>query len=87
MIEVNKYCQGDYQVDEKPFKFMREVNNITVTRDNGFKIYKEKSQSTVHGNFFGNRVANYLMYVHHECFISYILFDSLLFHSLVSLFE
>ena len=58
MIEVFKYCQGDYQVHEKPFKFMREVNNTTVTRDNGFKIYKEKSKSIARGNFFGNRVAN-----------------------------
>ena len=28
-----------------------------------------------------SRLANHLMYVHYECFISYILFDSLLFHS------
>ncbi len=37
---------------------MRTVNNTTTTRDNGFKIYKEKSKSSIRGNFFGNRVTN-----------------------------
>ncbi len=58
MIEVYKYCHGYYLVHENPFKFVRDVNITTSTRDNGFKIYKEKSRLNVRGNFFGNRVAN-----------------------------
>ncbi len=58
MIEVFKYCHDYYQVHEKPFKFMRDVNSTTTTRDNGFKIYKEKSKLAIRDNFFGNRVAN-----------------------------
>ena len=37
---------------------MSEVNEDSVTRDNGFKIYKEKCKHAVRANFFGNRVAN-----------------------------
>ena len=58
MIEVYKYCHGDYKVHEKPFKLLRDVNSATRTRDNGFKIYKDKSKSAARANFFGNRVAN-----------------------------
>ena len=58
MVEVYKYCHSLYQVDGKPFKLMSEVNEESVTRDNGFKIYKEKSKHAVRANFFGNRVAN-----------------------------
>ncbi len=57
MIEVYKYCHGYYQVEENPFKLMRDVNAST-TRDNGFKIYKDKSKSASRANFFGNRVAS-----------------------------
>ncbi len=58
MIEAYKYCHGEYEVHEKPFKFLRDVNSATRTRDNGFKIYKDKSKSAARANFFGNRVAN-----------------------------
>ncbi len=58
MVEVYKYCHGLYQVDRKPFKLMSDVNEDSVTRENGFKIYKEKSNQAVRANFFGNRVAN-----------------------------
>ncbi len=37
---------------------MRDVNSTTTTRDNGFKIYKDKSMSSIRACFFGNRVAN-----------------------------
>ncbi len=37
---------------------MSDINEESITRDNGFKIYKEKSQTAVRANFFGNRVAN-----------------------------
>ncbi len=47
MIEVFKYCNGDYQVHGKHFKLVKEVNNQTTKGDNGFKIYKKKSKSTV----------------------------------------
>ncbi len=58
MVEVYKYCHGLYQVDKKPFNLMSDINEESITRDNGFKIYKEKSQTAVRTNFFGNRVAN-----------------------------
>ena len=58
MVEVYKYCHSLYQVDRKPFKLMSEVNEDSVTRDNCFKIYKEKCKHAVRPNFFGNRVAN-----------------------------
>ena len=58
MVEVYKYCHGLYNVHKKPFKLMTEVNEDTVTRDNGFKIYKDKSNLAIRANFFGNRVAN-----------------------------
>ena len=37
---------------------MRDINSTTTTRDNGFKLYKDKSMSSVRANFFGNRIAN-----------------------------
>ncbi len=52
-----KYCHGYFQVIEKPFRLMRNVNSATK-RDNGFQIYKDKSKSAVRNNIFGNRVAN-----------------------------
>ncbi len=58
LVEVYKYCHGLYDVHRKPFTLMREANEDSITRDNGFKIYKEKSNLASRGNFFGNRVAN-----------------------------
>ncbi len=58
MVEVYKYCHGLYNVDKKPFKPMSEINEESTTRDNGFKIYKDKSNTATRANFFGNRVAN-----------------------------
>ena len=57
MIEVFKYWYGYYQVHEKPFRLMRDGNSETTTKDNGFKIYRDKSKSAIRNNFFGNRAA------------------------------
>ena len=58
MVEVYKYCHGLYDVHQKPFTLMREANQDSITRDDSFKIYKEKSNLATRVNFFGNRVAN-----------------------------
>ena len=58
MVEVYKYCHGLYNVHQKPFILMREANEDSITRDNGFKIYKEKPKTTTRASYFGNRVAN-----------------------------
>ncbi len=58
MIETFKYCHQLYEVDKKPFQLRREFNIQTATRDNGFKIRKEKYKSDIRGHFFGNRVIN-----------------------------
>ncbi len=58
MIETFKYCHQLYEVDKKPFELRKEFNVQTATRDNGFKIRKEKYKSDIRGHFFGNRVVN-----------------------------
>ncbi len=58
MIETFKYCHQMYEVVKKPFELRKEFNVQTVTRDNGFKIRKEKYKSDIRGHFFGNRVVN-----------------------------
>ena len=58
MIEAFKYCTGEYEVSKKPFVLMREFNQQTATRDNGFKIRKEKCKVDCRIKFFGNRIAN-----------------------------
>ncbi len=34
------------------------MNNESVTRNHGFKVKKEKNNTSVRSRFFGNRVAN-----------------------------
>ncbi len=58
MIEAFKYCSGSYEVTKKPFTLMKEFNRETATRDNGFKIRKEKCKSDCRSKFFGNRIVN-----------------------------
>ncbi len=58
MIEMYKYCKDYYQVDQDPFKLYREVNSTATTRDNGYKIWKEKSKTGTRAQFFCNRIAN-----------------------------
>ncbi len=47
-----------FDVTKKPFTLMKEFNCETATRDNGFKIRKEKCKSDCRSKFFGNRIAN-----------------------------
>ena len=52
----NKWTCVHWDCTNKPMYFCSHVS--ITTRDNGFKIYKEKSKSKIRANFFGNRVAN-----------------------------
>ncbi len=58
VIEMYKYCHNKYNVDNKPFTLLNDVNNQSVTRNHGFKVRKEKTTNAVRSRFFGNRVAN-----------------------------
>ncbi len=58
MIEFYKYCHKEYDVQQMPFKLHREVNTESTTRDNGFKIWKEKCRTGVRAQILGNRSAS-----------------------------
>ena len=58
VIEMFKYCQGEYSVHKKPFNLYSEVQSHSITRDHGFKVKKEKNNSAIRSRFFGNRIAN-----------------------------
>ncbi len=57
-IEMYKYCHNNYNVDKKPFNLVNEMNNQSVTRNHGFKVKKEKTNTSIRSRFFGNRAAN-----------------------------
>ncbi len=58
MIEIYKYCHKKYDVHQMPFKLHREVHEASSTRDNGYKIWKEKAKSGTRAQILGNRSAN-----------------------------
>ena len=55
-IETYKFTHGKYNVSPLPFELVDE--NIQPTRNNGFKITKERCTSRARKDFFGNRVVN-----------------------------
>ncbi len=57
-IEMFKYCHGKYSVYKRPFALYSEVQRQSITRDHGFKVKKEKTNSALRTRFFGNRAAN-----------------------------
>ncbi len=58
MVKMYKFCHGNYQVDHMPFTLHRDMNAATTTRDNGFKLWKEKTKTGTRTHFFANRIAN-----------------------------
>ena len=58
MIEMFKYCHGYYQVKKMPFNLYRDINAAATTRDNGYKMWKEKTKTGTRAQFFPNRIAN-----------------------------
>ncbi len=55
-IETYKYTHGKYNVSPLPFELVDE--NIQPTRNNGFKINKDRCTSRARKDFIGNRVVN-----------------------------
>ncbi len=55
-IETYKYTHGKYSVSSLPFELVDE--DIQSTRNNGYKITKQRCVSCVRKDFLGNRVVN-----------------------------
>ena len=55
-IETYKFTHGKYNVSTLPFDLVDE--DTQPTRNNGFKISKERCISRVRKDFLGNRVVN-----------------------------
>ncbi len=56
-IETYKYTHGKYNVDSLPFELVDEETQ--PTRNNGFKISKQRCTSRVRKDFLGNRIVNH----------------------------
>ncbi len=58
MVDMDKICHGDCQVNQVPFTLHRDMNAAATTRDNGYKLWKEKTKTGTRAYFFSNRIAN-----------------------------